>query len=130
MQIKVQHIAFEELLISTMPYTIITGLLLFLLLLSLSSHHQDSSLLKCLTYHPYPRRQTVYNSSVPSDTNPSIATRFSSCCSPMSNMNDILIIAQVSFRFSIIMNHRHHVCYILFKIILMYSHHPLPRLLH
>ena len=28
------------------------------------------------------------------------------------------------------MNHCHHVCYILFKILLKYSHHPLPQLLH
>ena len=112
MQIKIQHIAFEELLISTMPYPIITGLLLFILLLSLSSHHHNSSLLERLTYHPDPRRQTDYNSSVPTDTNPSIATLYSSCLSTTSNLNDILIIAQVSFRFSIIMNHRHHVCYI------------------
>ena len=130
MQIKIQRIAFEELLISTMPYPITTGLLLFILLFSLSSHHQESSFLKRLTYHLDPRRQIVYNSSVPTDTNPSIATRYSSCLSPMSNSNDILIIAQVSFRFSIIMNHHHHLCYILFKILLKYSHHPLPQLIH
>ena len=97
MQIKMQHISFEELLISIMPYPFTTGLLLFILLFSLSSHHQDSSFLERLTYHPDPRQQTVYNSSVPTDTNPSIATRYSSCLSPMSNLNDILIIVQVSF---------------------------------
>ena len=95
-----------------------------------SSHHQDSSFLEHLTYHLDPRRQTVYNSSVPTDNNPSIATCYSYSCSPMSNLNDILIIAQVSIRFSIIMNHCHHVCNILFKILLKYSHHPLPQLLH
>ena len=74
MQIKIQHISFEELLIPTMPYPFTTELLLFILLFSLLSHHQDSSFLKRITYHPDPIRQTVYNSSVPTDTDPSIAT--------------------------------------------------------
>ena len=97
MQIKIQHISFEELLIPTMPYPFTTELLLFILLFSLSSHHQDSSFLERLTYHPDLRRQTVYSSSVPTDTNPSIATRDSSCLSPMFNLNEILIIVHVSF---------------------------------
>ena len=59
MQIKIQHISFEELLISTMPYPFTTGLLLFILLFSLSSHHQDSSFLERLAYHLDPRQQTV-----------------------------------------------------------------------
>ena len=130
MQIKIQHISFEELLILTMPYPFTTELLLFILLFSLSSHHQDSSFLKRITYHPDPIRQTVYNSSVHTDTDPSIATRYSSCLSSMSIMNDILIIVQVSFQFSIIMNHHHHLCYLMFMILLEYNHHSLSRLLH
>ena len=123
MEIKIQCISFEELLISTMLYPFTTGLLLIILLVSLSSHYQDSSFFECLIYHPDPRRQTVYNSSVSKNTNPSIATHYSSCLSPTSNLNDVLILVQVSCRFSIIMDHCHHHCYILFMILLKYHHY-------
>ena len=69
-QIKIQRISFQELLISTMLYTFTNGLLLITLLVSLSGHHQDLSFLKCLTHHPNLRQQTVYNSSVSTDTDP------------------------------------------------------------
>ena len=42
----------------------------------------------------------------------------------------MLIVVQVSCQFSIIMNHCHHHCYILFMILLEYCHHPLPWLQH
>ena len=64
MQIKIQRILFEELLISTMLYPFTTELLLIILLVSLSSHHQDSSFLEHLTYHQDPRQQTIYNSTI------------------------------------------------------------------
>jgi len=98
-------------------------------LVSLSKAYHYSSLFERFTYHPDPSQQTVFNSGVNTDTDPSIVTHYTSYLGPVSNLNDLLIIAQVSCRSNMIMNHHHHPhhhCYILFNMIhLEHCPHPL-----
>ena len=103
-QIKIQHISFEELLISTMPallisiynnWTIIVHLIVFFRYQVIIKKHFFWNVSPIIQIQD--GKQFTIQVFLQIYTNPSIVTHYNSSLSPMSIMNDILIIVQNHF---------------------------------